>query len=62
MQRDVLPISFIRTVGSKYLLNKKVPALTRVVNGQTENARMDLVFNLHRSITYLDVSIVAPFS
>ena len=28
----------------------------------TEHARMDLVFNLHGSITYLDVSIVAPFS
>ena len=36
--------------------------LTRVVNGQTEHARMDLVFNLHGSITHLDVSIVAPFS
>ena len=34
-----------------------VPALTRVVNGQTEHARMDLVFNLNGSITYLDVSL-----
>ena len=40
----------------------KVPALTRVVNGQTEHARVDLVFNLNGSVTYLDVSIVAPFS
>ena len=39
-----------------------VCALTRVVNGQTEQARMDLVFNLDGSVTYLDVSIVAPFS
>ena len=37
-------------------------ALARVVNGLTKHARMDLVFNLKGSITYLDVSIVAPFS
>ena len=43
--RDVLRISFIRTVGSKYLLN-------RVVNGQTDHARMDLVFNLNGSFTF----------
>ena len=60
--RDALWISFIRTVRSKYLLNKKYLPLTRVVNGQTEHARMDLVLNLNGSITYLDVSIVAPFS
>ena len=44
------------------MFEQEVPALTCVVNGQTEHARMDLVFNLHGSITYLDVSIVAPFS
>ena len=48
--------------GVKVFIEQEVPALTRVVNGQTEHARMDLVFNLHGSITYLDVSIVAPFS
>ena len=48
--------------GVKVFLEQEVPALTRVVNGQTEHARMDLVFNLNASITYLDVSIVAPFS
>ena len=46
----------------KVFIEQEVPALTRVVNGQTEHARMDLVFNLHGSITYLDVSIVAAFS
>ena len=48
--------------GVKVFIEQEVPALTRVVNGQTEHARMDLVFNLNGSITYLDVSIVAPFS
>ena len=48
--------------GVKVFIEQEVPALTRVVNGQTERARMHLVFNLHGSIMYLDVSIVAPFS
>ena len=48
--------------GAKVFIEQEVPALTRVVNGQTEHARMDLVFNLNGSVTYLDVSIVAPFS
>ena len=48
--------------GVNVFLEQEVPALTRVVNGQTEHARMDLVFNLNGSVTYLDVSIVAPFS
>ena len=48
--------------GAKVFNEQEVPALTRVVNGQTEHARMDLVFNLNGSVTYLDVSIVAPFS
>ena len=48
--------------GVKVFIEQEVPALTRVVNGQTEHARMDLVFNLNGSVTYLDVSIVAPFS
>ena len=34
---------------------------TRVVKGKREYARMDLVFNLNGSATYLDVSVVAPF-
>ena len=48
--------------GVKEFIEQELPALTRVVNGQTEHARMDLVFNLNGSITYLDVSIVAPLS
>ena len=48
--------------GTKVFIEQEVPALTRVVNGQREHARMDLVFNLNGSATYLDVSIVAPFS
>ena len=48
--------------GVTVFIEQEVPALTRVVNGQTEHARMDLVFNLNGSVTYLDVSIVAPFS
>ena len=48
--------------GTKVYIEQEVPALTRVVNGQREHARTDLVFNLHGSATYLDVSIVAPFS
>ena len=48
--------------GAKVFIEQEVLALTRVVNGQTEHARMDLVFYLNGSITYLDVSIVAPFS
>ena len=46
----------------KVFIEQEVPALTLVVNGQTEHARMDLVFNLNSAITYLTVSIVAPFS
>ena len=48
--------------GVKVFIEQEVLALTRVVNGQTEHARMDLVFNLNGSVTFLDVSIVAPFS
>ena len=48
--------------GAKVFIEQEVPALTRVVNGHREHARMDLVFNLNGSVTYLDVSIVAPFS
>ena len=43
--------------GTKVFIEEEVPALTRVVNGQREHARMDLVFNLNGSVTYLDVSI-----
>ena len=48
--------------GAKVFLEPEVPALTRVVNGQREHARMDLVFNLNGPVTNLDVSTVAPFS
>ena len=41
---------------------KSVTALARVVNGQMEHARMDLVFKLNGSTTYLDVAMVSPFS
>ena len=47
--------------GAKVLIEQEVPAFTRVVNGQTEHARRDLVFILNGSVTYVDVSIVAPF-
>ena len=33
--------------GEKVFIEQEVPALTRVVNGQSEHARMDLVFNLN---------------
>ena len=48
--------------GTKVFIEQEVPALTRVVNGQREHARKDLVFNLNGSVTYLDVSVVAPLS
>ena len=48
--------------GVKVFIEQEVPALARVVNGQSEHARMDLVINLNGSVTYLDVSIVVPFS
>ena len=48
--------------GVKVFIEQEVPALTRVVNGQTGHSRIDLVFNLNGSVTYMDVSIVAPFS
>ena len=48
--------------GAKVLIEQDVNALTRVVHGQTEHARMDLVFELNGSVTYVDVSIVAPLS
>ena len=54
--------SYNRTGGVKVFIEQEVPALTRVVNGQTEHARMDLVFNINGSVTYLGVSIVASFS
>ena len=47
--------------GVKVFIDQEVPALPRAVNGRTEHARMDLVLNLNGSVTYLDVSIVAPF-
>ena len=43
-------------------VEQEVPALTRMVNGQREHARTDLVFNLNGPATHLDVSIVPPFS
>ena len=48
--------------GAMTFIEQEVPALTRAVNGQTEHARMDLVFNLDGSGAFLDVSIVALFS
>ena len=39
--------------GVKVFIEQEVPALARAVNGQTEHARMDLVFCLHGSITYV---------
>ena len=48
--------------GVKVFVEQEVPALTRLVNTQTEDARMDLVFDLNDSVTNLDVSFVPPFS
>ena len=48
--------------GTKVFIEQEVPALTCLVNGQREHARMDPVFNLNGSVTYLDVYIVASFS
>ena len=48
--------------GAKVFIEQEVPALSRVVNGHREDARVDLVFNLNGPVTYLDVSFVAPFS
>ena len=54
---DALQASYNHTVGAKAFTEQEVPALTRVVNGQAGHARMDLVFNLYGSVTYLDVSL-----
>ena len=43
-------------------IEQAVPALTWMVKGQVEHARMDLVFDLNGSTAYLDVAIVSPFS
>ena len=59
---DVSQTSYNHTASPRCFIEQEVPALTRVVNGQTEHARMDLVFNLNGSVTYLDVSTVAPYS
>ena len=48
--------------GTKVYIEQSVPGLTRVVNGQVEHARMDLVVYQNGSTTYLDVVIVSPFS
>ena len=37
--------------GAKVFIEQEVPALTRVVNGHREHARMDFVFNLNGSVT-----------
>ena len=62
-RHDVLLTSYTHTVAPRYSLNRKyLLSLSRVVNGQREHARMDLVFNLNGSVTFLDVSIVAHLS
>ena len=60
--RDVSQTSYNHSGGAKVFIEQEVLALTRVVNGRSEHARMDLVFNLNGSATYLDVSIAALFS
>ena len=47
--------------GVKVFIEQEVPVLTRIVNGQPERARMDLVFNLHGSITYRVFRWLGPF-
>ena len=41
---------------TKVYIEQAVPALTRTVDGPVEHARMDLLFILNGSVTYLDVS------
>ena len=48
--------------GTKVYIEQAVPALTKMVNGQAEHARMDLVFDHNDFTTYLDVAIVSPCS
>ena len=48
--------------GTKVYLEQGIPTRTRVVNGQTEHVRMNLVFNHNGSTKYLDVAIVSPSS
>ena len=43
-------------------IEQAIPPLTRVVNGQVERARMDLVFDQNGSTMFLDVAINSPFS
>ena len=44
--------------GVKVFIEQEVPALTRVVNGQTEHARMDLVFNLNGSRIWMSLLLL----
>ena len=48
---DVSQTSYTQTVSTKVFIEQEVLALTRVVDGQREHARMDLVFNLNSSVT-----------
>ena len=50
------------TQGTKVYIEQAVPALTRMVNGQVEHARIDFVFGHNGSTTHLDVVTVTPFS
>ena len=59
--RDALRMSSNRTMGSKYLLNKKYLPLLVLSTDKLNTLPMDLVFNLNGSVTYLDVSIVCSF-
>ena len=44
--------------GAKVFIKQEVPALTRIVNGQREHARMDFVSNLNGSATCQDTSLL----
>ena len=46
--RDASRMSSNHKVAPRYSLNRKYAALTRVVNGQTEHARMDIVIQPQR--------------
>ena len=48
----LLRMSINLIVASKVFIEQEVPALTRVVKGQTAHARMDLVFNLNGSVVF----------
>ena len=50
--------------GVKVHLEQTIPEIPRVPRpgAQQEGARMDIVFNLHGQVYYIDTAVVTPFS